>query len=198
MLTKESVISNAITIMGHDPIQTLDNADSLVVSAEQAYDLLLPSVIAEGNWRFAMQVQELSKLNEVPVKPWKTVYALPAGWVKTISIYPTSYEWDIFENRRIYFMFDTDSPIYMQYAFVPDVSLLPMHFVRYFVLEIAAYLALSNAEKTEFYSVLEQRRVSAQAMAMAIDAQNRPNFVFKDFPAINLRGVSGSYGFGVS
>ncbi len=38
--TKTSIISLAVQILGHKPIITLDNADDLVISAEQAFDIL--------------------------------------------------------------------------------------------------------------------------------------------------------------
>ena len=64
--SKVSVISLAVMLMGHKPIITLDNADDMVVAAEQAFDILLPSVLGTGNWRFAIQIQQLTLSTEVP------------------------------------------------------------------------------------------------------------------------------------
>ena len=79
----------------------------------------------------------------------------------------------------------------MQFVFLPDVSRLPLYFVNYFVYEIAASLALSNAQKPEYFGVLEQKRVTTQAMAMAIDAQNRPTEEFTNFPVLTSRESGG-------
>lgn len=190
-LTKVKVISNAISILGHKPIQTLENGDDLVVSAEQAFDLLYPSVLAKTPWRFATQIQQLTQLVETPVSnAWKFVFALPAGWLKTIRMHPQTYDWEIYEGDKIYANFNGEW--FMEYVFSPDIQFLPGYFVEYFVYEIATYLALSNAQKPEFYSVLDAKRIQLQGFASAIDAQNRPQSSQIIFPVLNNRELAGT------
>lgn len=193
-LTKPVIISNALAQLGHKPIQTLDNPDELTVAAEQAYDMLLPSVLSSGNWRFAVQIAQLSRLVETPPSgsPWTTVYQLPSGYLSNIRVYPQNYAYEIYNNNRIYSNWYGD--IWMEYTYLVDPAHLPAHFVNYFVYEIAAYLALSNAQKPEFYSVLEQKRITQLAMASATDAKNRPNFSQVDFPVLSNRYIGGVIG----
>lgn len=183
--SKVSIISNAITLLGHAPITSLINGDTMVVTAEQAFDMLLPSVLAQNNWRFATQIQQLSESVEVPPAPWKTIYLLPAGWLKTIRVYPNIYVWDIYENSKIYAQFQ--GTWFMEYVFTPDIAKLPAHFVEYFMYVLAAYLALSNAQKPEYYQQLEAKRIASYAMCAAIEAQNRPQFTQMTFPVLNNR-----------
>jgi hypothetical protein len=192
--TKVSIISNAITQLGHKPIITLDNADELVTAAEQAYDMLLPSVLSSGNWRFATQIAQLSKSVEVPPPGtyWSTVYLLPAGYLKNTRIWPQNYDYDIYENGKIYS--NWNGSVWMEYMFVPDVARLTPSFVHYFVFEIAAYLALSNAQKPEYFTQLEAKREKQWALASALDAQNRPNFSQVDFPVLSNRYIGGVTG----
>lgn len=178
--------------MGHDPITSLDEGDALTVAAEQAYDMLLPSILASGNWRFASQIQQLTKSVETPPTHWKYVYLLPADYLKTIRFYPQTYDYEIYQSKKIYSNMAGD--FYLEYIFQPDPSLFPPYFIQYFVYEIAAYLALSNAQKPDFYNVLEAKRINLQAMANAIDAQNRPNFSQAVFPVLNNRNLDGFYG----
>ena len=183
--TKTSIISNAIALLGHEPILSLIDGDSLVVSAEQAFDMLLPAVLAQNNWRFATQIQQMSMTTEVPPRPWGAIYLLPAGWLKTIRVYPNIYQWDIYENSKVYAAYNGD--FFMEYIFQPDVSKLPAHFINYFVYEIAAYLALSNAQRPDYYAPLESKRQGAYAMCAAVEAQNRPQFTQYTFPVLNNR-----------
>lgn len=185
--TKVNIVSNAIALLGHAPIVSLENGDQLVVAAEQAYDMLLPGVLAQNNWRFATQIQQLSESVEVPPAPWQTIYLLPAGWLKTIRVYPNIYVWDIYENSKIYAQYT--GTWYMEYIFQPDTSKLPPHFVHYFIYEIAAYLALSSAQRPDFYAPLEAKRVSAYAMCAAVEAQNRPQFTMATFPVLANRNL---------
>jgi hypothetical protein len=191
MTTKTSIISNAVTLMGHAPILSLIDQDELIVAAEQLFDMKLPSVLSSANWRFATKIEQLSQLVETPPPPYLYVYQLPSGWLKTLQVWPNTYDWDIFNGNKIYAFQDTEW--YMQFIYQPDVSQLPPWFVDYFIYEIAAPLALTNAEKTEYFSVLEQKRTSMQALAMSIDCQNRPQFTQVDFPVLGNRFIGGVY-----
>src|ERR1700760_1625407 len=128
--SKVSIISNSITLLGHAPITSLINGDQMVVAAEQAFDMLYPAILAENNWRFATQIQELVKSIETPPANWGAIYLLPAGWLKTIRVYPNIYVWDIYENSKIYAQYN--GVWAMEYIFQPDISKLPAHFVKYF------------------------------------------------------------------
>lgn len=190
-ITKTQVISLAISQLGHKPIITLDNADDLVVAAEQACDILLPSVLSSANWRFAMQIQQLSRSPEVPPVgvPWTAIYLLPSGYLKNIQIFPNNYDYEIYENKQIWCNWNGN--YFMEFAFQPDYSALTPSFINYFVYEIAAYLALSNAQKPEYYATLEKKRIAALAMAAATDAANRPNYSQIIFPALAQRHIGG-------
>ncbi len=196
MSSKVNIISNAISMLGHAPIVSLINGDSMVVSAEQAFDMLLPAILAQNNWRFATQIQQLSESIETPPLPWQTIYLLPAGWLKTIRVYPNIYVWDIYENSKIYAQYQGEW--FMEYVFVPDVNLLPAHFTYYFTFEIAAYLALSSAQQSSYFAALEAKRITAYAMCAAVEAQNRPNFTQVTFPVLNNRQLGTIIGNSVS
>ena len=96
--TKTSILSLAVGLLGHAPIQTLDNADDLVTSAEQAFDMLLPSILGTGNWRFSMKIEQLVLSTEIPPLQtnWQNIYLLPAGYLKNIRIIPQNYNYEIY------------------------------------------------------------------------------------------------------
>ncbi len=195
-VTKTQIVSLSLMLLGHAPIQTLDNADDLTIAAEQAFDILLPSVLSTGNWRFSMQIQQLSLSPQIPPiqTGWQNIYFLPAGYLKNIRIIPNNYVYEIYNNNQIWCNWGTLSPVYMEYAFLPPINQLPMVFINYFIYEIAAFLALSSAQKPEYYSVLEAKRITQLAIAAASDAQNRPNFVQIDIPVLNNRYITGIIG----
>jgi hypothetical protein len=191
-LTKVQVVSAALLQLGHAPVISLTEGDPLVTAAEMAFDLLLPAVLSQGNWRFCTQISQLSLTTETAPYPWTSVYLLPAGFLKMLRIYPNIYLWDLYLDQKIYTQFDNE--LFMEYVFQPNVSQLPPHFTQYFVYEIAAYLALSNAQSAPFFSVLEGKRVQMQAMAHAIETQNRPQFSQVSFPVLNNRFIGGMIG----
>ena len=192
-VTKTSIISLALMQLGHKPITTLDDADDMTVAAEEAYDILLPSVISSGNWRFAIQIQQLSLSPIIPPTQtnWQNVYYLPSGYLKNIRIIPQNYVYEIYAGGLIYCNWGTETPVFMEYAFQPTVSQLPPWFITYFIYEIAAFLALASAQKPDYFGALENKRIKALAMAAATDAQNRPQFSQVDIPMLNKRNITG-------
>jgi hypothetical protein len=195
-VTKTSIVSLALMLLGHKPIITLDNPDDLTIAAEQSFDILLPSVLSTGNWRFSMQIQQLSLSPIIPPKDtnWQNVYYLPAGYLKNIRIIPNNYVYEIYSGGLIYCNWGTLTPVFMEFAFLPALSQIPMVFINYFIYEIAAFLALSNAQKADYYQVLEQKRITQLAIAAATDAQNRPQFSQVDIPVLNRRNITGIIG----
>ena len=191
--TKTSIISLAVMLLGHKPIITLDNSDDLVTSAEQAFDILLPSVLSTGNWRFSIQIQQLSLSAEVPPPQtnWQNIYLLPAGYLKNIRIIPQNYVYEIYANSQIWCNWGTQTPVFMEYAFLPDVAQLTATFINYFVYEIACYLMLSNAQKPDYFDALLKQKNIQWAIAAATDAQNRPQFTQVDIPVLNKRQITG-------
>lgn len=194
--SKTSIISLAVQLLGHRPIITLDNADDLVISAEQAFDILLPSVLSRGNWRFAVQIQQLVLSTQVPPiqTGWQNIYLLPAGYLKNIKIIPQNYVYEIYSNSEIWCNWGTQTPVYMEYAYLPAISTLPASFINYFIYEIACFGALSNAQKPDYKASLESDLMKQMAIASAADAQNRPQFVQWNIPMLTKRNITGIIG----
>lgn len=194
--TKTSIISLAIMLLGHKPIITLDPGDDLTIAAEQAFDILLPSILATGNWRFAIQIQQLTLTTLVPPPQtnFNQIYLLPPGYLKNIRIIPQNYVYEIYSNNQIWCNWGVQGPIYMEYAFLPDISQIPAYFINYFIWEIADFLALSNAQKPDFASFIQQKKNTQWAIAAAADAQNRPQFVEYNIPMLDKRNITGIIG----
>ena len=194
--SKVSIISLAVQLLGHAPIQTLDEADDLVISAEQAYDILLPAVLSTGNWRFAVQIAQLSLSTEIPPiqTGWQNIYLLPAGYLKNIRIIPQNYVYEIYSNSQIWCNWGTLSPVYMEYAYLPALATIPANFIAYFIYEIACFLGLSSAQKPDYFAALESKKDKAMAIAAAADAQNRPQWVQWQIPMLTNRYISGIIG----
>ena len=191
--TKTSIVSLSVMALGHKPIQTLDNADDMVIAAEQAFDILLPSVLGTGNWRFAIKIEQLVLSTQIPPiqTGWQNIYLLPAGYLKNIQIIPNNYVYEIYSNNQIWCNWGTQTPVFMEFAYVPVIAQIPATFINYFIYEIAAFLCLANAQKPDYYNQIIQQKNIQWAIAAASDAQNRPQFYQKNIPMIIKRNISG-------
>ncbi len=194
--TKTSIISLAVMLLGHKPIISLTDADDMVISAEQAFDILLPSVLGTGNWRFSMKIQQLTLSTQVPPPQtnFSQIYLLPPGYLKNIRIIPENYVYEIYSNSQIWCNWGTQSPVYMEYAYLPDIASLPAVFVNYFIYEIACFLCLSTAQKPDYFATLTAQKNTQWAIAAATDSQNRPQFNEWDIPMLTKRNITGIIG----
>ncbi len=194
--TETEIISLSLMLLGHKPIISLDNPDDMTIAAQQALRILLPSILSRGNWRFSITINQLSLSPIIPDPNtgWQNVYYLPSGWLKTIRVIPNNYVWEIYNNELIYCNWGTQSPVYMEYAYVPPINMLPASFINYLIYEIALFPALTNAQKPEYFQVLESERNYQMAIAAAADAQNRPQFAQVDIPMLNKRNITGIIG----
>lgn len=188
--TRVSIISIAIGLLGNKPINSLDNPSDIVGAADQAFDFFLPEVLSSCFWRFATKIQQLSQLVGAPiVTDWRFRYSLPGDYLKTVREYPQNYQYEIYGNE-IYS--NLDNPLYLEYSYIPDISIWPGYFAVYYAYELACYLALSNAQNIQYYSLLDPKRELKRCTALATDAQNRPQTAIASSPIISTRAV-GAY-----
>ena len=205
-LTKVQVISNALTIMGKKPILNLNNADSITQAMEQAFDFKYLNALESGFWRFATTIVQLTQLVQVPIGGYYSyAYQLPANFQKLVHLWPQQYDFDIYQNQQLYTNFNSapaqpvppppyvpsnGQPLYLEYVFQVDYALVPNYFWNYFVYELAMYAALSNAQAVQYMQALQPLRDTAWGVALAADAQNRPQTPLQSKPMITRRFVS--------
>lgn len=190
--TKVKIVSDALMLLGKKPIQTLVNQGEIVTAASEKFDFLLPNVLSQNSWRFACTIQQLSQIVPAPIGGyWMYAYQLPANYLKLIHLWPQTYDFEIYENNKIYSNFsDAVQPFFIEYVFQPPVQNIPDYFTKYFAYEIATELALSSAQSANYYQVLEPKRGIELARAQAADAQNRPQTPLQSVPWLARRYVS--------
>lgn len=191
--TRTQIISNAVALLGKGIISSTQGQSSLVDTAGQAFDFLLPAKMSEHFWRFATTIVQLSQVNQIPVVTnWAYIYQLPGDYLETVRVYPQQYNWEIYQGANqipvIYSNFN--GPFYLEYVRQVDPTLLPNYFVHYFVYEIAFYLSLSSAQQTAYTPLLEKQRDFQLGVAQAKDAQNRPQSPLASQPIITNRFVA--------
>jgi hypothetical protein len=189
-------VSLSAQLLGHAPIQSLDNSDDLITSLSQYFDIKLPSVISTGNWRFAIQIQQLTLSTEIPPPQtnFQQIYLLPAGYLKNIRIIPQNYVYEIYTNNQIWCNWGTQSPVFMEFAYLPPIDQLPAYFIDYFIYELATFSSLSSAQKPDYFNALVAQKNIQWAIAAATDSQNRPQFVDWEIPMLTKRNITGIIG----
>ena len=191
-LTKVQIVSNAIALMGKKPITSLVNQSDIVTAAEQAFDMVYPSIMSKYFWRFATTIAQLSMLDITPVGGyWQYAYQLPGDYLKLIHLYPPNWDFEIYQDFQLYTNFQGNSQaLYIEYQFLPLIQFLPDYFCEYLIYEIAAYLCLASAQSPQFFQALRPRADYLMQSALAADAQNRPQTPLQSAPMISRRYVT--------
>ena len=193
-LTRVQIISQALTLLGKAPIMNLTNQSDIVTAADAAFDMLLTAQLSTGFWRFATTIIELQQSVNTPIGGyWLYSYPLPADYLKLVHLWPQTYDFEIYQNGQIYSNFNNaNQPFFLEYVFAPLVQNLPPYFVKYFIYELGAYLALANAQRPDYFQVLDAKKGIELAIAQAADCQNRPQTPLQSAPMLTRRYVSSS------
>jgi hypothetical protein len=186
-LTEVQIISGALMKLGKKPISALGQ-DDMSIAAQQQLEQVLPTRIAQNSWRFATRIVQLAQnVLPPPVSYWQYSYQLPGDFLKYIRQYPMNWAFELYNNSLMYS--NLNGPIFMEYCYLPQITALPDWFTQYLIWEVAAQLALSNAQNAQYAPFCIAQRDIELAKAMAADAQNRPQTPLASSPIISNRFV---------
>lgn len=193
--TQVQIISTALNLLGKASITTLSNPTEITQAALNFYSQLIAAEFETGTWRFTTTIVQLTNLNTPPTGGyWLYQYSLPADFKKVIHVWPFTWDYEIYEGAAGTVLYtnynDATNPFYLEYQNTADVARFPDSFCKFVSYDIATNLALSNAQHAQFWQVLSSQRDYYRAVAMAADAQNRPQTPLQSQPMINNRYVS--------
>jgi hypothetical protein len=187
--TKIKIISLALVCIGKGPINSIADAGTFAEAAGDIYDLLYPSLLTNGSWRFAVKIQELSQnITDPIIDSWSYSWQLPADYLELIRLDPF-IDYNIF-GKNIYTK-TTATNLYAIYYYQPLESVLPPYFVRHFVYQLAADMAWGLARDKNLSKVYEQKANEALMIGQAADARSHPNSAIFNAPYINVRKGNG-------
>jgi len=194
-MQKVQIISFALSLLGRKPITSLDSQNDITSAAEQAFDFLVPVILSTGQWRFATKIIQVAQLVVDPeVTDWKYSYQLPNDYLKMIRQYPHNYEYEIYDDLKMYS--NVSGPLYIEYIFQPVITQFPAYFNHYLAYCIAENLALSNAHDITYANKLSADKGLSMGQALASDSQNRPQTPLASQPIITNRSLTNSTYYG--
>lgn len=145
-------INAALTALGADPIQDIDEDVENARRVKRVYLMLLKSTLRKHYWKFALKEASLSKLSTTPIfTEYADIYQLPADYIrlKKTSLdapdFPGDYK---IKGRAIYCNADTLDIEYVR--FVDDPNDWDAEFKTAFAAEIASMLAFPVSTNATF------------------------------------------------
>lgn len=185
--TPIEIQSNAALLLGKKPFTTIDDSDQFALSIQKFYDMLVPSELGSGAWKFAKKHVQLGQIAgfDPDFAEYNTAYALPGDMLNVVRVYPPVW-YQIFENRLYT---GSTGELSMEYTYnAPVTSWLP-NFKTFMSATIALNQAMAVAENDRLIEKLAALRREERGKAMFTDGQNSPNRQIQSSPWTECRAA---------
>lgn len=191
MASDIDIASNALLLIGDNPISSFTDAGAGAQVAANLYPETKKRLLSEHPWSFALKQQRLNKLSQVPdvLTGFKNAFQLPTDLIRIWNIQSHS-NYTLVGNL----LYSNENEILATYIYDVDEVNLPPHFTKSLEYSLASDFAIAVTEDNKMSQLMEQKAINAKAQAMSIDSQGRPQVAIIDSPIINAR-FSGSNPF---
>lgn len=184
MASSIDIASNALVLIGDNPISSFDDPGAGAQAATNLYQSAKEKLLSEHPWSFALKQQRLSKLSQNPdtLTNFRNAFQLPTDLIRLWSIKSHS-NYDIIGSL----VYSNENELLATYVFDVDEVNLPPHFVEAFENVLASKFALSVTEDRAKSETFKKISIQSTAQAMAVDSQSRPQQPIIDSPLIDAR-----------
>lgn len=136
--TNIDICNRALTLIGAPTITSFDDGSREAEVCEQLYDHTYSALLAETNWNFATEDQQLAQSSTTPTDTtWNYQYLLPSAYVNLVCFY-TSGGTIIQDYRKqgdhVLCNYNT---VFVKFIAKPAENELPAWFERYLVYRLA-------------------------------------------------------------
>jgi len=193
------ICQKALSLLGADPIQSLDEESDRSKTCNLIYPDLKESSLAETHWNFATKKRELNRLDDPPPSEYEYQYDLPndmvTGPTKVFDCENAKdpiQKWEIANNV----LMTNRKTIFIDYvANVPE-NRFPAYFTRFLYNALAAEIARAITDQTEMAQFYKQRAYGTPSdngnggllgKAMLLDSQRQSTQAFDDNPIGDAR-----------
>lgn len=171
MASDIDIVSNALLLIGDEPISAFTEAGAGATIAANLYPNTLSKMLSEHPWSFAFKEQQLSRLSATPDRKTNYEYAfqMPVDLIRMWAIMPNS-RYAIIGSL----LYSNETELLARYIYKVDEAELPPHFIEALQYKLASDFAISVTEdrnKAQYYAELADRSLSK---AKSVDSQGRP------------------------
>lgn len=182
MASDIDIASNALVLIGANPINSFDEPGAGAAAAKALYEPTLLAMLTRTYWRFAIKKQSLNLLSQTPLNEFQYAFQLPTDNLKVLKTYPRSW-YKIYRDL----IYSNTQSLAIDYVFRPETSGIPDYFVFALQYKLAADFALSVTDDLNKNALFEEKFQLALAEAYAADAQQNPQTPIVDQPFTDVR-----------
>jgi len=193
MPTSIDIASNALVMIGDEPISSFDDPGAGALVASAIYPNTYRSLLASHPWTFSLKEVFLSRLTQEPDDKtnYKYAFQLPPNLIRIWKVMSHSNYDNV--GRLLY---SNETELLCRYGYQVDEVDLPPHFVQALEYKLASDFAISVTEDIQKAAYYEDKFLKQSSIARSIDSQGHPQVKVVDSPFVDVR-ASGKYtGFG--
>lgn len=177
--------SNALLLVGDNPINSFDDAGAGAQAAAALYPLTKQRLLSFHPWSWALKQQKLNLLSSSPDKltSYKYQYQIPTDMIRLWSIQPhTDY---IIVGDKL--LSNNNTGLLATYVFDVAETQIPAPAGKALEYMLAAEFAISVTEDENKAQLYERKGRDMMAQASTIDSQGRPQMAIIDSPFVDAR-----------
>lgn len=192
MLTAIQLCSQALVLIGAQPITALNTSSTESTVASQLYEGVVQDMLTRHRWRFATRQRVLTvttpAAGDMEDDRWSGFYEVPADCLLiqalTVNGYPIDF--DRQQNLILTNAVATDEVV-LTYNYRAPENTWPPYFDSAVRLQLASVFAMAVANREGLRTDLEQAALRAMASARQQDSQGRTNPRFDVSRMVNAR-----------
>lgn len=191
MTTDIQMSSNALLLIGDEPISSFTEPGNGATVASALYTETYRAVLASHPWPFALKEQFLSRLSQAPDDETGYTYAfqLPSDLIRIWKIMSYS-NYDIVGSL----VYSNETTLLCRYGYQVAETELPPHFIKAVEYKLASDFAIAITEDFNKAQYYEQKYLSQVAQARTIESQGHPQVPMVDSPFTDVRLNGGTFG----
>ena len=192
MSSSIDIASNALLLIGDNPISSFNDPGAGAQAAANLYPQTKEMVLSYHPWSFAMKHQELSRLSESPDSRtgYKYAFKTPTDLIRLWAIMPHSDYVIVGEN-----ILSNEPALLARYVYNVAESSIPAQLIKAMEYQMASEFSISVTEDENKAAFYQQKANLQLAKASNVDSQGQPQQSIVSSPFIEARrgGFSGSY-----
>ena len=184
MPTNIEIASNALQLIGDEPINSFSDEGAGAQVAGNLYPETYRGVLAEHPWTFALKEQLLNLLSQSPddLTGFSNAFQLPPDLIRLWAVLSHS-------NYTIVgsLVYSNENELLARYVYQVEETELPPHFTKALEYKLASEFSISIREDVQMAGFYEKKYLQFVALARSIDSQQKPPVKIVDSPFTDVR-----------
>lgn len=184
--TEVSICSNALLLLGAQPINALTEASDRARLASNLYPLVRDALLRSHPWNCCITRVVLSPDATAPAFDWAYQFSLPGDFIKALAVGELGAEREFrIEGRKL---LSDDDPCYLRYvARNTNPGSWDDGLVHVMTLQMAAAMAYGITQSASLRDSLRDEAMRALRQAKSVDGQDDTGETFGDFRLARAR-----------